>query len=213
MPKRKQDDFFDLLVSVFSVLPWWIPFATALVVWQGLPPLGRAAVHQPAWHSLWPLLGAVVGGLIAITGVVAQFEKTRRGRLHAVEKLQELSWREFEQFCAEVFRRRGFAVEETATGADGGVDLILRRTGETTYVQCKHRAIRPVDVRVVRELFGVVAAEGATWGLVASSGSFTDPARQFSTKHGRVKLVDGEALLKLRDSTVASSAGRHRVAR
>jgi restriction system protein len=211
MPKRKQEGSLELLAGLFAELPWWVPFSAALVVWLGLPPLGRAVVHQSAWHSLWPLLGMIGGALIVVAGVMGQVEKRNRSRLHAVARLQELSWREFEQFCAEVFRRRGFAVQETASGADGGVDLVLRRNGETTYVQCKHHAIKPVDVRVVRELFGVIAAEGINRGIVASSGGFTDPARQFATKHGKIELVDGATLLKLRDAA-ASPSGKHRIA-
>ena len=100
----------------------------------------------------------------ALTGIAGQFEKRRRRRLLAqarsLEALQALSWREFEELCAETYRKRGYAVSETARGADGGVDLVLRRGGERIFVQCKHYAARRVDVRPVRELFGVMPRRG-----------------------------------------------------
>jgi hypothetical protein len=44
--------------------------------------------------------------------------------------------------------------------ADGGIDLKLVRGTERVIVQCKHWLTRPVPVQSVRELLGVVTAEG-----------------------------------------------------
>lgn len=52
-----------------------------------------------------------------------------------------------------------------------------------------------VGVSVVRELFGVMAARGATGGYVVSIGPFTADARAFA--EGRnIQLVDATSLLK-----------------
>ncbi len=83
-----------------------------------------------------------------------------------------------------------------------------------TFVQCKHFAVRRVDVRPVRELYGVMTAHGAQRGVVICSGDFTAPAREFARKVGHVTLVDGPALLELvRPRTAAAAvvpAARHR---
>jgi restriction system protein len=51
-------------------------------------------------------------------------------------------------------------------------------------------------VQVVRELYGVMAARGATAGFVVTSGTFSDDAREFA--QGRnIYLVDGRKLFGL----------------
>ena len=108
-----------------------------------------------------------------------------------------LSWREFEQLVGEAYRRQGYDVEETGGGgADGGMDLILRGHGETVLVQCKQWRERQVGVDKVRELFGVVTAEGAHRGILVTSGTYTNDAQSF--KVGKpLLLVDGPALAEL----------------
>lgn len=107
--------------------------------------------------------------------------------------LENISWREFEQLVGELFHRRGFRVAETQYGADGGVDLILHRQGKTYLVQCKQWKAFKVGVKVVRELYGVMAAEGAVGGYVVTSGRFTEQAYEFA-KGLELYLIDGEAL-------------------
>lgn len=107
--------------------------------------------------------------------------------------LESITWREFEQLVTETFRRKGFKVEETQVGADGGVDLIARHQGKTYLVQCKQWKAFKVGVNVVRELYGVMAAEGAFGGYVVTSGQFTDQARAFAVGL-ELHLIDGAAL-------------------
>ena len=90
--------------------------------------------------------------------------------------LMDLSWRDFEHLVGEAFRQRGFAVSETASGPDGGIDLELRRDGELHLVQCKRWRARQVGVEIVRELYGVMSARGAVGGYVVSSGTFSSEA-------------------------------------
>ena len=78
-------------------------------------------------------------------------------------------------------------------GADGGVDLVLTKGSEKFLVQCKQWKAYKVGVDVVRELYGVMAARGATGGFVVTSGTFSGDAQDFA--QGRnVKLVDGARL-------------------
>jgi restriction system protein len=110
-----------------------------------------------------------------------------------------MTWKEFELLVGEGFRRQGYQVAETGGGgADGGVDLVLTRPrlngSEKFLVQCKQWRALKVGVEVVRELYGVMAARGATGGFVVTSGRFTNEAIQFA--NGRnVTLVDGPQLL------------------
>lgn len=80
-------------------------------------------------------------------------------------------------------------------GPDGGVDLTLTK-GRSVLVQCKQWKAFKVGVDVVRELYGVMAARGATGGFVVTSGRFTAEAKAFA--EGRnVQLVDGPRLFSM----------------
>ncbi len=217
MPRQKKQDGFDVLVSVFARAPWWVPLPVAAAVYV-LVPLAAAALVPHSTVSTWRAIGAVGALMIVLAGGLAHVERRKRARLidqaQSLAALQALGWRAFEELCAEAYRRAGYAVTETAAGADGGVDLVLRRGGETTFVQCKHYAVRRVDVRPVRELYGVMTAERANRGVVICSGDYTGPVREFARKVGNVTLVDGPALLELvRPRTSAPAvvpAARHR---
>ena len=134
----------------------------------------------------------------------------------ASDALDGMSWREFEMLVGEGFRLQGFQVVETGGGGpDGGVDIVLSRPGrnggEKFLVQCKQWRAYKVGVDVIRELYGVMAARGATGGFVVTSGRFTKEAISFA--NGRnVTLVDGAKLHGLLQQARASSAAAHAVA-
>jgi restriction system protein len=200
MPRRRKTDSFDDFTAIFARVPWWVPFGLAAGAWFGLPPILRHFIPNKVWSPLWPWVAGTAALFLVLTGLAGQIEKLRRRRLmrqaNSLAALQTLSWSEFEELCAEAYRRKGYEVEPTARGADGGVDLVLRSRGKKTFVQCKHYAVRRVDVRPVRELFGVMAAEGASDGVIICSGSYTSAARQF-VRGKNLTLVDGAELLKL----------------
>ena len=89
-------------------------------------------------------------------------------------------------------RSRKRAVE----ARDGGVDLVLKKDGEKFLVQCKQWKTYKVGVTILRELFGVMAAEGATGGFVVTSGNFTQEAMDFS-EGKNIELIDGVALASM----------------
>jgi restriction system protein len=131
-----------------------------------------------------------------------------RGKLRAVdadlvarvklkpELMRELTPRQFEEFVAELYEKHGFEVELTPASRDGGVDLYAVRY-ETfgkflTVVDCKrYSSHRPVGVRLVRQLRGVIEDTGASAGVLATTSSFTKGAREFQERHQyRLALQD-----------------------
>jgi restriction system protein len=79
---------------------------------------------------------------------------------------------------------------------DGRVDLRLNRDGELTLVQCKRWNIFKVGVDPVRELLGVMAAEGAERGIFVSTGTYTNAALRFA-KDQPFELIDGVKLAEM----------------
>jgi restriction system protein len=86
----------------------------------------------------------------------------------------------------------------------------LRKGGQTFLVQCKQWKAFKVGVDVVRQLYGVMAARGATGGFVVTSGRFTDEAGSFADGRN-LTLVDGPrlaAMLASARSAKERSGGR-----
>jgi restriction system protein len=163
------------------------------------------------------LLGAAKVGQFLLPavfalGAVGSFvRKIKAGRLvdrhgsNNAPQRDPVTWREFETLVGEIYKRQGYRVAETPEGPDGGVDLVLRRGDERLLVQCKHWQARLVDVKVVRELKGVVAAAGAAGGAVVTSGEFTRDAVDFA-KEARIDLIDGRRLKMLAQQLSRSGA-------
>ena len=115
--------------------------------------------------------------------------------LHA--RIRKMNWREFEELVGEAYRRQGYSVEENQSpGADEGVDLVLRKDGESVLVQCKHWRAVKVDVKIVRELYGVMASKHTPHGVAITSGMFTQDAKNFAADKP-MDLIDGYQLLEL----------------
>jgi hypothetical protein len=111
--------------------------------------------------------------------------------------LGSLEWKRFETVCAEYLRLRGYEPKETRIGADGGVDIRIYKPGiekSVGIVQCKAWNTYKVGVKPVRELFGVMAAEGVDLGLFMTSGEFTSEATAFA-EGKTLELISGGKLL------------------
>ena len=203
---RKQEGLAWLLV----VCPWWVGVALAAVSWVGivhvLPgvlvdfPIRGRALGQAA-ERFGPLIGTVVAVPILICAAVSWRNGRRKRRLldtrTGIASIRALSWREFEELVAEAFRREGYrVVENTKAGADGGVDIRLRKEGRFVLVQCKHWNSNKVGVSVVREMCGVMMDQRAAGVAIVCSGGFTRDAWGFA-KDKPVRLVDGQSLLRM----------------
>ena len=139
----------------------------------------------------------LIGAMASIyrrSQAITLFDDARIGGARAVDAM---SWPKFERLLGEAFRRLGYDVNETGGhGSDGGIDLVVAKNDKRFLVQCKQWRARKVDVTVIRELYGVIASEGAAGGFVVTSGRFTQEARRFA-QNCRVELIDGETLAQL----------------
>jgi restriction system protein len=210
MAKRKERGI-ELLAS----MPWPIGFVLGIVAYVAirygigwymstvnnpvLQAMGKqlsAGAYAPfAWFAWFAMILCWIGALASFIG--------SRRRRHLLEKqtgldsLRAMSWREFEMLVGEAFRRQGYAIQETGLGgADGGIDLILRKDGKTTLVQCKQWKTQRVDVKVVREMFGLLTHHSAAAVKIVAVGDYTADAQRFA--QGKpIELIHGEALLAM----------------
>ena len=127
-------------------------------------------------------------GLIATPGQPQEWSR---------DVLSALEWKRFETLCADYLQLIGFEPRETRIGADGGIDIWVYKQGiekPVGIVQCKAWTTYKVGVKPVRELFGVMAAEGIANGKFITSGEYTSEALAFATGK-RLQLISGEMLL------------------
>jgi restriction system protein len=205
---KRKNGGFELLAS----MPWPVPLVLGVIAFVGvrygigwlmgtsqnmiLANMGRQLSNGAYTPFAWTMLG--VCWLAALASYIG--EKRRRRLLETqtgLESISSLSWRQFELLVGEAFRRQGYTVQEAGLGgADGGTDLILRKDGILTLVQCKRWRTQRVDVKVVREMFGLLAHHQASAVKIVAVGTYTPDARRFA--EGKpIELVNGEALLEL----------------
>ncbi|MGC8102651.1 restriction endonuclease [Metapseudomonas otitidis] len=212
MARRRKTSLFDDLFTLATLLPWWASLLVALVSWYLLhgyatSPIPPVDPHRPdmtgaMFRGLAMGLQYIVPLIFALGAVGSVAGRAKRKKLfkdvaeatQPAKTLDGISWREFELLVGEAFRRKGFSVTERGgNGPDGGVDLELHLGTDKYLVQCKQWKALKVGVTIVREFFGVIAAEGAAGGFIVTAGSYTEEAKEFA--QGRnIQLVDGTLL-------------------
>ena len=221
---KKKTGLLEDLFDIATTFPWWVGCVLAVVA-HGF--LHKLATSEAAISAVSGQVDQfVIGSFIKILASVGQYvipipllagaavsflgRRKRAGLVSSVAgdksgaALRNMPWRDFEMLVGAAFRMRGFTVTETGGGgADGGIDLKLVKDNEVFLVQCKQWKAYKVSVNIVRELLGVMAAQGAAGGFVVTSGVFTAEAQAFA-KGLNIELIDGEALSEMIDKAHAT---------
>ncbi len=221
MPRKRAGSVFEELAELVAMLPWWLGVGLAIAAYATLgsfsepAQMGQGIRPAQAVFRAAAAAGQYIVPFVCLVGAaLSAWRRARRRKLardatenRAADALHGISWREFEMLVGEAFRMKGFRVLELGGGGpDGGVDIVLRKGGETFLVQCKQWKAFKVGVDVVRQLYGVMAARGATGGFVVTSGRFTDEARSFAGGRN-VTLVDGARLAAMLESARSAREG------
>jgi len=99
--------------------------------------------------------------------------------------VRQLTWEQFEVLVKELLQAEGWSVNLTTQGADKGIDLIARRSGQTKYVQVKHyHPDNKIGVTVIRQIIGASSRESNAKAMVVTASSFTKPALEESKAYG-----------------------------
>ena len=123
-------------------------------------------------------------------------------RNRTLKKLKRLSWEDFELFCMELFRERGWKVlGNEKKGADGGVDIwmkkrkMLKRT-TSAIVQCKRYEDTAVTIKVIREMYGLMYEYNVNKAYIVTTSRFTKVCYKF-IEGKNIELIDGDTLVKM----------------
>lgn len=120
-----------------------------------------------------------------------------------IQQLHMIDWFQFEKVVACIYRKLGYSVERRGgANPDGGIDLVIRKDGETKAVQCKQWKSWNVGVKTVREFLGALTDAGIQRGIFITLRGYTGEAKQLADKHG-IEIVnesDLAAMLAVADS-------------
>lgn len=207
---RKRNNIYQKL----KYQPWWVGVMCAGITWLFFWVLLKH-IHVPGWQTN-QLLGVLDAALhvpvlrhmswlfitIFLAGAAGSaWNAHERRQLLDLQRdlnsIKGMSWQAFERLVGEAYRRLGYRIEETGQGgADGGIDLILHKSGEKVIVQCKLWRSNSVGAPVVREMLGLLTHHKATAVKIVSTGRFTKEAKDFA-KGKPIDLVCGEELLSM----------------
>ena len=223
MPRRS--GFIGDMLDVAALLPWKVSLIIAAISYFGFHYLASMPVIDPGQANdladqtgrqfvkvLSLFLQYIVPAVFVIGGFFGFLRSRRHAKIYSEvatggdrSALEGIAWDDFEVLISEIFRRKGYAVRPRGGNQpDGGVDIELWQGNDKYLVQCKQWKSTKVGVNVVRELFGVMAAEGAVGGFVVASGGFTRDAEKFA--HGRaIELLHTDAVLRLISQTLDNS--------
>lgn len=130
-----------------------------------------ADMEQDKWVWIIGILAVLV--LAAAAGVVLCRRFRKR---YADDELDEMEGLDFEYYCAELLRNRGFIeVEVTKSSGDYGIDILAEKEGVTYAIQCK-RYNAPVGVKAVQEAYAGRDFYDRMVGCVLTNQYFTQPA-------------------------------------
>ena len=197
MARHRKTSLFDDLIAA----PWWVSFTmgVGLGIYLLVTPTPEAADGIKYVYRMFAKWG--VGVLFIASFISFLFSFKRRAQYNAAKTLEDIrnmSWRDFETFVGECFRRQDYFVQETGGGgADGGIDLVLRKGNEKVLVQCKQWRTYQVGVKIVREMYGLMVAEQADRVIIVSVGAYTKDAADFA-RGKPIELIDGNKLVELR---------------
>ena len=98
------------------------------------------------------------------------------------QEMDELDGRDFEFFCADLLKRRGFMeVEVTKGSGDYGIDILAEKEGITYGIQCKCYQ-EPVVVKAIQEAYAGKEYYDCMVGAVMTTQYFTAPAVEAAKK-------------------------------
>jgi len=202
---RSRQGVIEEILLGFIELPFWVSILGAaffyITLRFGLPLLAGTSLIGTALATVfpsiahWPAIAILAAGLIGVGK--RHWKRLLLSQAKSPQALRQITWPDFELLVGEAYRRQGYSVRERGgRQPDGGVDLELVRGSEKVVVQCKQWLDRRVPVERVRELLGVVMAEGADRGILVATGGFTPAALEFAVGKP-LQLLDAEALVQL----------------
>ncbi len=141
-----------------------------IVLWYNVP-MNNYITNETIW---------IIAVVLLACGVGIFFLRKAKRKMPGTLDLME--GHDFEYFCAELLRRRGFQeVEVTRGSGDYGIDILAEKEGVTYAIQCKCYG-SPVGVKAVQEAYAGRDYYDCMVGAVLTNQYFTKPAVEAAKK-------------------------------
>jgi restriction system protein len=113
--------------------------------------------------------------------------------------IHEAGWRKLECLAERLYFHMGYDTELTQPSADGGRDVIAKKSGAgekvVVLIDCKLYT-NTVEVGEVRKINGTLADAKANKGVIVTTSTFSSGAREFADRNP-LELIDGDHLIPL----------------
>ena len=122
----------------------------------------------------------IIGAAIVLIAVliVAIVKRIRMRPL----PMDEMEGHDFEYYCADILKARGFMeVEVTKGSGDFGADILAEKDGVTYAIQCKCYD-KPIGVKAIQEVYAGRDYYDRMVGVVMTNQYFTQPAVELAQK-------------------------------
>lgn len=126
---------------------------------------------------LWLIIPLASVAVILTCGYLLRMRRRRRPLI-----VDEMEGHDFEYYCADLLKEKGFLeVQVTSGSRDYGVDILAEKDGVTYAIQCKCYST-PVGVTAVQEAYAGRDYYDRMVGVVLTNQYFTAPAVEVAKK-------------------------------
>lgn len=113
------------------------------------------------------------------------------------ESYYSMTWQQFEDAIAQLFRNLGYQVRQTPRSGDGGKDAILVKDGIKYVVECKrYGEAKCIGRPDLQKFFAAMHHEGAVEAIYVNTGRFSPQAIEYA-KTWAVTLYDRDTFPSL----------------
>ena len=106
----------------------------------------------------------------------------------------------FEKEMQKLFSAQGYDSRLTKSGADGGVDIVLKKDGKTIAVQCKAHKTK-ISEGIARDLYGVLFAHNYDSGILATVNGASKKTIEFcqGLRDKPISVLDVNDIIKIQE--------------
>ena len=126
-----------------------------------------------------------------------EFKRVRNHYLSKSNNLMKISPKEFELTIQRLFNKLGYEARTTPYVNDEGKDIIAKKDGRTTFIECKQYCTdNKVSRPFLQKLFGAMAEHKVDDGMLITTSDFSKPAIEYAERVG-IKLINHFDLCQL----------------
>jgi len=131
-------------------------------------------MEQTALFLILVIAGIFILVFLIVFGVYQLSQRFRRSYIG--KSIDEMNGHDFEYFCADLLKKKGFTdVEVTKGSGDYGIDILAEKEGVTYAIQCKCY-MAPIGIKAIQEAYTGKDYYDRMVGAVLTNQYFTSAA-------------------------------------